>query len=115
LHVTGEAIIPKSVYEIQFIRAGDRRGSGIEQAETAAWGDIVGDEGLPNGTANVLDLAEVIDAVATPTTALPLPRVNLFLGKSVHTAPDPVNVLDISDVVEAVKELPYKYNPPTCE
>jgi hypothetical protein len=80
LHVTGEAIIPNSVYEIQFIRAGDRRSSVVEQVETAAWGDIVGDGGLPNGTANVLDLAEVVDAVVTPTTALPLPRVNLALA-----------------------------------
>lgn len=94
-----------SAYDVQIVRKSDRRASPLLGVTTTTWGDATGD-----GTRNILDVSAVVDTVKQVSSKLP--KVQAQLQQDAASAPDPlmnINVLDISNAVDALKGLPYPF------
>ncbi len=114
-HVFGAEVLPSSTYSVQVVS--EECADSLEEEDcysdplvlgTALWGDVTA-----NGAVNVLDISAVADQIKDLETALGTTRTYLRFNN-----PNPVsgvNVLDLADAVDAVKELPYPYSGPcTC-
>ena len=77
------------------------------------WGDLVGNDGEapPDGDADVLDVAAVVDAIMEVPGSLDVPQADLFPEQTDLV----VNVLEVSSVVDAVLGAGYPFDgPPGC-
>lgn len=114
LHVTGNAIVPSSQYNVSQLAAacaGNEgacsAASGVLSVFTGRWGDV------DPGQLNVLDVAKQVDKVKELPGALPEPQCMLRPAD-----PDPsqaaTNVLDIAFAVDALKDFPYPFGIAAC-
>lgn len=112
LHVTGEAIIPSSVYDVAQLPSlcsGDvatcNAASSTIQVLTGVWGDV------DPGVLNVADITLLVDRVKDALNAIPERQALLH---SNFTAPDiqSPSVLDITLAVDALKLVPYPFAGP---
>ncbi len=121
LHITGDAIIPSSVYQVTQFFGPNPPDDGIvlevSGIKTSRWGDVAAPFQDPLATTrsqpNVIDLTFVIDKAKDLYQALDKPRVQLR-----RNSPDPRRPLDIADiglVSDAINGVPYPYGgPSTC-
>jgi hypothetical protein len=120
LHVTGDAVIPSSIYDLSQIRpicgaapASDTctAASPLMAVETERWGNV--DNFPPGGVPNAVDISKVVDKVKDVPGAFIEPRCQLQ-----PATPNPyglaVNALDIGRAVDAVKGQPYPFAISTC-
>jgi len=110
LHVTSPEVVPSSTYSAYLIRQSCSTeswasfSSGV-LVETALWGDL--DD---SGSLDVLDISTAVDKVKDLAYALREFRVLL---QNNSAEPDqPVNVLDIVFVVDALRNFPYRFPGP---
>jgi hypothetical protein len=119
LHITGDAIIPSSVYNVeQFPEPGAWNAAPILSRmgiKTADWGDVAAPFQDPFATTrtqpNVTDLAFIIDRAADLFQALDKPRVQLR-GKN----PNPRASVGIADIIlasDAINGVAYPYGGPS--
>ncbi len=112
LHVTGNAIIPESVYDVRFIQEVSAttiecRSAGLT-IETGVYGDTDA-----NGLVNVTDIINTVDVVKQVASAIPERQVYIRSPEP-KPASDSTNVADIVLHVEAVKLSTYKIAITTC-
>ena len=114
LHVTGQEIVPSSMYDVAHLAASCQgheetcAGATVElRIATSLWGDVV--ESDP--PLAVLDVAAEVDKVKDLATGtLMKPRAQIQ-----GDMPSPranVNVLDIANAVDALKDKPYPFGGP---
>ena len=113
LHVTGEAVIPSSEFEIGFLRASCNQAdpeccpsSAELRVTTAQWGDVV------PGALNILDVSGAVDKLKVIPTALSEPSI--LIRANGLTYPDNVNLLDVAFVVDALKGFAYPFSGPSA-
>jgi hypothetical protein len=116
IFVTGDVALPSSSFIVEhFTPTASRDGlaatacppPGQLVVRTSRWGDVTSaGDGPPDGRADVLDISALTNKLVTPGTAFLEPRLWL---KQFDPAPnaDPINVLDLSDCVDGVKEKRY--------
>ncbi len=111
VHVTGFDIVPGTAYSLQ----ADCGLPGLPVltaptiGTTDIWGDVTGSylgDGPtpPDGKADVIDIAAVVDGVREVPSALPVPSLDLFGC----TPNGNVDVIDIAGAVDAVKGRSYR-------
>jgi Zn-dependent metalloprotease len=116
LHVTGNAVVPSSVYEVAHIAescgsvpaADSCTDASLPLAvQTSRWGDNTrAGGGLPDGVANVLDIGAVVDKVKELPLAYIEPRLWLKT-KNPNPVGEAIHVVDIGFTVDAVKNFAY--------
>ena len=119
LHVSGAAIVPGALYEIQVIHElcdtdEDNRYSAPYVVSTSAvWGDVVGNCGVtpctpPNGIADFVDVAAMVDKFRNLPTAPVKARAELASDE-----PDlKIDFVDISHCVDAFRGNVYPFSGP---
>ncbi len=124
LQVTGEAIVPSSIYNIQSLAAGcqgdeDNCGaiSEILTVQTARWGDVVDPAGPGSPAyADFADISALVDKFKSDPDALTKSET-LLSGENergmVNPGPD-ISLTDISLAVDAFTGMPYPYKPGKC-
>lgn len=119
IEIADDAIVPGGTYEIQTIAAQcnaeieSNYSSPLVLATPAVWSDVVGNDGNvpPNGLANAIDVAAVVDGAR----ALP-GSLHVTEGDLNPSEPDfLLNAMDVARAVDAVKGAPYPFpGPATC-
>jgi hypothetical protein len=114
VHVTGDTVVPTSVYGVSILPSVC---TGVETTCTAAspelpivtgrWGDV------DAGDLNVLDVTLQVDTVKQVAGALSEPR-SLLRDASPSPQVSALNVLDITLTVDALKGLAYPYPIASC-
>lgn len=124
LHVSGEAVVPSSIYDVQSLSESCRNNeddcplvSTPLTLETARWGDIVDIE--KTGAAELPDFVDIASLVAKFKDLPGAPRkpVALLAGVNERGAMNPgfdLNITHVSVVVDAFMGRPYPYKPGKC-
>jgi hypothetical protein len=110
LHVTGNAVVPSSTYEISQIAASCGPAPGADTCTaasaplavgTAKWGDITGAAfSPPDGKSDVLDIPAIVNKLKGVPTIFPEYRAWLKQKNPVPNT-DAITVVDLSDVQDA--------------
>ncbi len=121
LHVTGEEIVPSSVYEVQSIDEGldtnvEANYSAPITIPTARWADVIIPYSPPNATAqpNAGDHAALVTKFRSAAGAMSKPRA-LLSGDMMTGIPNlenDVGFTEISLAVDAFRGAPYPYAGP---
>ncbi len=124
LHVTGEAIVPSSTYEVRIV-AGSCRGSEDDcvdvslplVVQTSRWGDVLhSQKSDADGQTDFNDISALVSKFRALPDSLDKTIV-LLSGENSRGSIDPAPELDfthISIVVDAFRGLPYPYKPGKC-
>jgi len=124
LHVTGEAIVPSSFYEVQNLAAscaGNEAACAAASAplliKTTRWGDVATPYNPPatDPQPDTSDISALVNKFKSALGA-PIKARALLFGDSrgrIDIAPD-LNFSHISACVDAFKGLPYPYKPGKC-
>ncbi|MBI1824815.1 MAG: hypothetical protein HY287_13840 [Planctomycetes bacterium] len=122
LHVSGQAVVPSSTYEIRLV-ASSCKGNEAVCAQvslpltisTQRWGDIAGpfqvQGNVPLTQPNIQDISAAVDKFKETLAAFIVARSDVNPG-----IPDNVvNIADIASIVDAFKNLAYPFaGPATC-
>jgi hypothetical protein len=120
LHVSGQAVLPGSTYEISAIYQGcdienEANYSMPLSISTAKWGDIVSTNattppGPPNGIVDSSDITAVQDKFYNHANAVIKSRADI----DPETVNRLIDVSDITRVLDAFSSDPYPFAPPTA-
>lgn len=122
LHVTGSAVVPSSVYEVQSIAQGldineESNYSAPITVVTGRWGDVVYPYNPPSSTVqpDATDHAALTDKFRSLMGSVSKPRA-LLSGSGMSDIPDltlDVDFAEISSCLDAFRGRPYPYGGPT--
>lgn len=125
LHATGSAVVPSSVYEVQYVddTCTDLDDSGCYSdpivITTSRWGDVVAPfaEYVGGTQPNFADITELLIKFKGLATALVMPRADISTNGSHGTPNIPngaMNFGDINGCVGAFKGAPYPFTIGAC-
>jgi len=121
LHVTGQAVVPSSSYEVRQLAASCQGNESLCAAisapltiNTARWGDVAAPFQAPSPAPltqpNVIDIAAVVDKFRSVPSAIIVARadVNPAIPNS------RVDIADVANIVDAFKNLAYPFPGPAA-
>jgi hypothetical protein len=122
LHVTGDAIVPNSAYDVEQLasscagsEASCSAASTALRVNTSRWGDAVAPFQDPSPGAltqpNISDVAGVVDKFKGIASA-PI-KARAQMQPNVPNPASPINILDVASTVDAFKNFAYPYSGPT--
>lgn len=123
LHVTGEAVVPSSIYEIQSVSGSCRDNEENCEAlsialtlETTRWGDIIYFDAGPGEYPDFGDISALIDKFRDEPGAPPKAGALLagVTARGTLSLGSDLNIAHIAIAVDAFQGLPYPYKPGKC-